>query len=536
MNSSADGDGPDDMPADELEAGRRLHQQGRLSDAQSLYAQVLAREPRNAEALQLMGLLAIQGRNPAAAVDLLSQALQAAPHVAGIYSNRAVALAALDRLDEALADYDRAIALQPDFPETYVNRANALARLGRLGDALLGYEAALALRPDHAAAALGRADILGHLGRHEDAAAAYDLAAGLNSANPVAHYNRGNVLRVLRRTEEAIAAYDRAVELDRDFAVAHHNRAFCLLQRGDFAEGWRAYEWRRRCPTFDDPRYGLDRLWTGEQSLAGKTLYVFPELFLGDMLQFCRYAVSAERLGARVVLGAPASMHELLQTLSPSLELIAEDAAPAAFDYQIPLLSLPGAFGADLSTLPGETAYLRADPGRAAKWKARIGEQGLRIGVVWQGSTLPYALPLQRSYPLAALYGISQVPGVRLVSLQKHNGLDQLERLPASMAVETLGDDFDPGPQAFVDTAAAMTCCDLVIAMDTSAAHLAGALGVPTWLALPYVADWRWLADRDDSPWYPSMRLFRQEARGDWAGVFARMESLLRTRQAPPSA
>jgi len=500
---------------------------GRLSDAQRIYTGILAREPDNAEALHLMGILAIQGRNPAAAVELLTRALAKGPGAAAIHANRAVALTALGRLDDAVADYDRAIALQPSLVEAHVNRANVLVRLDRLGEALAGYEAAVALDPAHAGAQLGRADMLNALRRHEEAVEGYDAAVALNPQHAVAHYNRGNLMRVLQRVDEAIASYDSAIALQPDFAVAHHNRAFCLLQKGELAAGWREYEWRRRCPTFEDARYGLDRLWTGQEDLKGKTLFIFPELFLGDMLQFSRYAVSAEARGARVLLAAPPSMHELLRTLSPTVELLAEDAVPTAYDYQIPLMSLPGAFGATLETLPGEIRYLRPDAGRVARWKGRIGAAGFKIGVVWQGSTLPYALPLQRSYPLAALRGLSRAPGVRLISLQKHNGLDQLDNLPDGMAVETLGDDFDPGPQAFVDTAAAMTCCDLVITMDTSAAHLAGALGVRTWLALPAVADWRWLIDREDSPWYPSMRLFRQHARGDWADVFARMEAAL---------
>jgi tetratricopeptide (TPR) repeat protein len=549
--------------AAELEAGRALHQQGRLGEAERIYVAVLDREPANPDALHLLGMIALQAGQPAAAVDLLSKALVGNPGAAGIYSNRAVALAALGRIGEAVADYDRAIALKPDFIEAHLNRANALSRLRQFEAALQGYDAVVELAPlnaeaycrrgdclqslaradealasyeraielngGHAAAHLGRGNLLNGLGRYEASAASYEAAVALNPANPVAHFNRGNLLRVLQQPDAAIASYDRAIALKPDFAIAQHNRAFCLLQKGELEAGFRAYEWRRKCPTFEDPRYDLDRLWTGDQDLSGKSLFIFPELFLGDMIQFCRYALAAERRGARVTLAAPANMHALLRTLSPTIALIGEDAIPAAFDLQAPLMSLPAAFGTTLARLPVEAGYLHPEPQRLSKWKARIGEGGLRIGVVWQGSTLPYALPLQRSYPLAALRDIAQVPGVRLISLQKHNGLDQLASLPAAMAVESLGGDFDPGPEAFVDTAAAMACCDLVIAMDTSAAHLAGALGVRTWVALPYIADWRWLIDRTDSPWYPSVRLFRQSVRGDWDDVFSRMRAALET-------
>jgi Flp pilus assembly protein TadD len=515
------------MAAD-LETGRNLHQQGRLTEAQRIYIEVLSREPDNAEALHLMGVLAIQGRQPVAAVHLLSKAISREANSAGMYSTRAVAFAALGRFEEALADHDRVIALQPASADAHNLRGDCLHVLQRRDEALASYQRAVELNPDHAAAHLGRADVLNEQGRHEAAAESYAAAVALNPANPIAHFNRGNVLRLLQRVDEAIASYDRAIALKPDFAVAHHNRAFCLLQKGDLDAGFREYEWRRKCPTFDDPRYALERPWNGEQDLSGKTLFIFPELFLGDMLQFCRFAVTAERRGARVMLAAPASMHELLRSLSPTIELLPEHAVPPGFDYQAALMSLPGAFGATLATLPVEAAYLRPDPARVERWKARIGGEGFKIGVVWQGSTLPYALPLQRSYPLAALQHLARLPGVRLISLQKHNGLEQLASLPDGMMVESLGDDFDPGPQAFVDTAAAMACCDLVIAMDTSAAHLAGAIGARTWVALPYVADWRWLIDRSDSPWYPSMRLFRQSTRGDWGAVFARMETALK--------
>lgn len=293
------------------------------------------------------------------------------------------------------------------------------------------------------------------------------------------------------------------------------------------AEGFAGYEWRRRCPSFEDPRYRLDRAWTGEEDLTGRTLYAFPELYQGDLIQFCRYVRMAERRGARVILSAPVQMHRLLRSLSPTLELIDESCQPDHFDYQCALMSLPLAFGVTLESLPGETAYLAAEPERIARWRSQIGSYGLKVGVVWQGSTLPYAIPLQRSYPLSMLEGLGRLPDVRLISLQKHGGLDQLASLPPGMTVETLGDDFDPGPDAFVDTAAAIAACDLVVTMDTSVAHLAGALGARTWVALPYVADWRWLDGRPDCPWYPNTRLFRQTVRGDWTGVFTTMESAL---------
>lgn len=362
--------------------------------------------------------------------------------------------------------------------------------------------------------------------RFVDALEAYREGLARTPDAPALHFNIGNTLRLLSRFEDAIAAYDAALALRPDFAMAHHNRALCVLQLGDLQAGFAEYEWRKACPTFDDPRYRLERPWRGE-AIAGKTLFVFPELFMGDLLQFGRYAYLAERMGARVRLAAPEAMHAILRSMSAAIDLLPADAAPADYDYQCALMSLPLVFGTTLDRIPRAPAYLRAEAPRIARWRARIGEEGFRIGVAWQGSTQPYALRLQRSFPLAALAPIAGLPGVRLVSLQKINGLEQLQSLPDGMRVETLGDGFDPGPELFVDTAAAMACCDLFITPDTSVAHLAGALGVPTWVALPQLADWRWFEGRGDSPWYPSVRLFRQGVRGDWTGVFAAMRAAL---------
>jgi hypothetical protein len=360
-------------------------------------------------------------------------------------------------------------------------------------------------------------------GRYEAALESWRAAVALDPRNVALRFNIGNALRYLRRRREAVAAYDEALALAPNFGMAHHNKATCLLQLGDYAGGFREYEWRKVCPGFaDDPRYKLPRPWRGED-LRGKTLYIYPELYQGDLLQFGRYARVAEEAGARVILGAPRAMHALLQTMSPTLTLVADDAEPPAYDVQAALMTLPALFGTTLQSVPAWPSYLRAEPARVEKWRRRIGGHGFKIGIAWQGS----ALAVQRSFPLAeAVTELGRTPGVRLISLQKHNGHDQLDALPAG-SVETLGEDFDPGPDAFLDTAAAMTCCDLFVTPDTSVVHVAGALGLQTWLAAPFVGDWRWLEEQTDTPWYSSVRIFRQPAPGDWASVFQAMAAAL---------
>jgi hypothetical protein len=358
-------------------------------------------------------------------------------------------------------------------------------------------------------------------GQWESALDRYRHAMRLAPKNPFLRYNAGNMLRRLQRFQAATEAYDQAIALEPGFAIARFMRATCLLQQGDLLEGFRELEWRKLCPTYDDRRYALPRQWAGED-LAGKTLFIYPELFQGDLLQFGRYALLAEMRGARVRLAAPQAMHALLGAMSPTIELLPADAAPQEEDLVSALMSLPAMFGTTLETVP-HGVYLRPEPARLAQWRHRIGDGGLRVGVVWQGS--PQAT--DRSFPLAAAAPIAAVPGVRLISLQKGGGLDQIDSLPPELRVELLGEDFDPGPDLFLDTAAALCACDLCVTADTSVAHLAGALGVRTWIALPWLADWRWMNDRRDTPWYPSARLFRQQTPGGWGGVFTEMAAAL---------
>jgi len=544
-----------------VQAGFELHRQGRFAEAGRIYQDVIRREPRNAEALHYLGLLLYQTGQFEPAAKEIARAIAIEPGVAAMHSNRGAALAALRRFAEAVDSYDAAIALQPGFAEAHANRANALRALHRLEEAVAGYDRALTLNADHAAAHAGRgaalrmlkrpldalasleralalapdqAETLNEqgaaledLGRHDEALASYDRAIALNRDDAVAYFNRGNVLKKLRRIDDAIASFEQAIARRPDFAEAHHNLAVCLLLQGRLEAGLREYEWRKQAPDFADGRAYPGQELTPGEDIAGKTLFIYPELFLGDQIQFARYVSLAEDRGAKVVLAAPPRLHALLRTLGPSVQIVASDAPPPAFDRHCALMSLPFAFATLPGNIPAPVPYLSADPGRTEAWRRTLGDDGFKVGVCWQGSTAPYATPMQRSFPLGELAGIARLPGVRLISLQKHDGLDQLDEVAGAMAVETLGAAFDGGPDAFLDTAAVVACCDLVITADTAVAHLAGALGAPTWIALPYVPDWRWELGRGDSPWYPTTRLFRQPSPGDWSSVFSEIASAL---------
>jgi hypothetical protein len=291
------------------------------------------------------------------------------------------------------------------------------------------------------------------------------------------------------------------------------------MRLGGLEQGLRLYEWRKKLPAPIEARNYHQPLWTGAEDLTGKTLFLYMEQGLGDTIHFYRYALMARARGARVVLSVQDRIVRLMQDADAQIEILGSAEVPQVFDYHAPLVSLALAFGTTLATIPAPIPYLRAQSRRVKDWAARIGGRGFKIGICWQGA----ASIAGRSFPLAALAPISQIENVRLISLQKGADAEQIAQ------VEDLGDDFDAGPDGFLDSAAVMESLDLVITADTALAHLAGALGRPAWVALRYVPDWRWFLGRADSPWYPQMRLFRQPAPGDWAAVVADMAVQLRT-------
>jgi len=463
-----------------------LHGQGRFDQAEALYLQVLAREPRHLDARHMLGVLrAYQDRNQEAH-DLIAPVVAADPGNALALANLGNVLLALERLDEALAVFDRSLAINPDYPSALLSRANLLQPLLRYEEALASYDRFLQFVPDYAEA----------------------------------WSNRGLALQNLGRLEEALDSFRRAEALDPVLAEAPLSRSLCHLLMQDFENGLPLYEWRKQMPTPKEARVYPAPLWTGAEDISGKILFCYIEQGLGDVIQYYRYVRFALERGARVILSVPGQLVALLRRATPSVDLIGWGAVPDVFDFHIPLASIPLAVGMGVETIPVAGHYLTAEPARVTRWKEKIGSHGFRIGIAWQGNNLVMGSE-GKSFPVAALAPVAALPGVRLIGLQKNAGSEQLNSLPSGMTVETY--DFDNGSDAFLDTAAMMRTCDMVISADTAPAHLAGALGVPTWVALKHVPDWRWFLGRDDSPWYPSLRLFRQPALGDWASVFAAM-------------
>jgi tetratricopeptide (TPR) repeat protein len=426
----------------------------------------------------------------------------------------------LNRFEEALESHDSALAQDQGLALAHLNRGSALAGLDRFAEALESFDRAIARDPGSALAHGNRGGALHRLGRLQEALESHDRAVALAPTLAHAHVSRGQTLAELGQYDRALEAFERALALDPQSQEAEFGRATTLLVMGRFREGWRSYEGRRRRVAADAFHPQGRPQWSGREDIAGKTLFIEAEQGLGDMIQFCRYAGLCADLGAQVILTASKSLIRLLQGLDPRIELRPQGSWPVAFDFHIPLMSLPMAFDAGEKGFIARMPYLRAEPERVEKWRRQIGMTGLKIAVCWQGGPGNPA----RAFPLAALAKIGLRAGVRFISLQKGAGCEQLD---GSLPIETLGEGYDRGPDALLDAAAVMEAVDLVISCDTSLAHLAGALARPIWVALKFAADWRYLTGRDDSPWYPTMRLFRQDSPGDWHSAFSKMDAAL---------
>jgi len=500
----------------------------RLDDALMSYDKAILLKPDYADAYVNRGLILKKVNRLDDALASYDKAILLKPTSAEAYNNRGNLLKELSRADDALLNYNKAIELKPDYAEAYSNRSTVLKDLNRFDDALESYDKAIYLKPDYAEAFSSRGNLLRELNRLEDALASCNQAIALRPDDAEAYNNRGLVLSDLNRLDEALASYDKAITLKPNYPEAYWNRGGIYLLKGQLRKGLEDYEWRKKARKGIKDPYPEASRWSGQHDLKGKRLFIFPELYLGDAIQFCRYALLAEKQGAKVIMATNDSLHALLKTMSPTIEFIPKNSRPEQFDYHCALMSLPFAFKTSMETIPADIPYLKAHPARIEKWKNRIGKDGFKIGICWQGSTLPYSIPMRRSFPLSLLNTVSQISGVRLISLQKSDGIEQLSNLPDGMRVQTLGDDFDSGPDAFLDAAAVMENLDLIISADTAVAHLAGAMGRPTWIALKDVPDWRWFQNQSVSPWYPTMRLFRQTQRDDWLGVFAQIEAELK--------
>ncbi len=469
-----------------------LYRAGDLPGAERAYRRAVEIDPSVAEAWYLLGAIEQVQRKPVEAEAHCRMALALAPQHAGARNNLGVLLLTRREAEEAAECFRAVLRVQPDHVDAYSNLGTALQMLGKHEEAVECYRLALEGRPGHVDA----------------------------------HSNLGNALRQLGQLPAAIACYDEAARLAPEHPQVRLSRGLAWLQTGDFARGWVEHEWRFKCPGFALPEF--DRpCWDGS-SLGGRPILLYADHGLGDALQFIRYARAVRKRGGKVVVACRKPLERILAT-APGVWRVAPEGSPISeVEVYAPLMSLPRIFETRLETIPAEVPYLSPIARLVQHWRHafrwRVGND-FKVGVAWQGNP-GHAGDRERSFRLEQLEPLARVPGVRLVGLQQGAGLEQIESLGDRFEVIELGSR----QSDLMDTAALMKSLDLVIVPDTSLAHLAGAIGIPVWLALPVAPDWRWMLGRDDSPWYPTMRLFRQARWGDWDELFQRMAAELERR------
>jgi tetratricopeptide (TPR) repeat protein len=472
-----------------FDAGNASYLRGDFEEAAALYRQVLQHAPQHLESYNNLGAaLADLGQFDAAMASYL-RALQIHPDYYDAHFNLGNALKALEHPTAAAASYRRAAELQPLRPESHYCLAICLARLGALGESEASYRSALALRADY----------------------------------PEAWTALGLLLFEQGRFDESLACHAEALRLRPDFAEGHRNRSLVRLLLGDLPGGWADYEWRWQCADFVPLRLPQPR-WQGE-NLPEQILMLHGEQGIGDVLQFVRYAPRVKERVGRVILATRGELIPLLRSCPGLDQLVDRDGELPAVDVHCPLMSLPLIFATAVKTIPAPIPYVYATPKQIEFWRARLGDfSGLRVGIAWQGSA-GNKYYREHGISLSALAALTSVPNVQWINLQK--GLSR--ELASEVPLPLVNLDLDASGGAFLDTAAVVSLLDLIISFDTSIAHLAGAMGRPVWIVLPRVPDWRWLLDRQDSPWYPTARLFRQTETGNWEPPLHQIVEALRS-------
>jgi tetratricopeptide (TPR) repeat protein len=533
--------------------GVALDGQGQPEEAVIHFRKAVKLDPNLAEAHSNLGNLLLTNGSPEEAVVHCREALRLRPSYAEAENNLGNALQTLGHLDQAVAHFGRALELRPDFPEAHWNLGNALKILGKVDQAVAQCKEAVRLRPDSAEAHNSLGNALVNQGNLEEGIAHFDRALKISPDYSGAHNNLGIALMCQGKKDDALSHFEQALRLKSDLPEDHYERAILWLLRGNYEQGWPEYEWRWK-RTHISPRPFDPPLWDGSR-LNHQTILLHAEQGLGDTLQFIRFAQPVKEHGGRVIVECHPELMPLLKYAKGINQLVGRGSPLPAFDVHAPLLSLPGILHVSRESIPASIPYLQADMELVKHWRRELRESDARspmsdvkshssdlatclsplaprfkIGIAWQGNKT-YRADRQRSIPLEQFKRLADLPGVRLISLQKGPGAEQLsdnwQLATDNCNMLDFADRLDRAAGAFMDTAAVIKNLDLVITSDTAVAHLAGALGVPVWVALAVVPDWRWLLERADSPWYPTMRLFRQTRYGRWDDVFERMAAAL---------
>jgi Tfp pilus assembly protein PilF len=506
-----------------LKIADRYHRSGDIQQAQAQYQRILRVEPCRPEALHALGIIAFQLKKYENASSLIGKAIENKPKVPQFHYNLGLVFISLKRQEKAIQAFKMAIEINPDYADAHYNLGLALKKQQQFEKAVLNFKQVIKLTPDDADAYYNLGNTYEALDRHEPAAENYRLAIKKNGAFSGAFNNLALVLKAMGRIDEAISHFREAVRLQPSFAEAHWNLSLALLINGQFEEGWKEHEWRFRRGE-KSTIYPYDfaiPLWAGSR-FGGKRLFVHSEQGFGDTFQFIRYLPMVKHLGGTVVFETFGPLLEIIKGF-PGIDKLVEISPDRRHveicDYYVPLMSLPMLFTTDIPTIPSNFPYIFADPEKVEQWKNRINKKGYKIGIVWAGKP-EHENDGNRSCTLEYFSPLTGIPGVVIYGLQKGDAARQAETLDGMKKII----NFDRELTGFSETAAAIENLDLVISVDTALVHLAGAMGKPVWTLLPYAPDWRWLLERKDSPWYPTMRLFQQPARGDWGAVFDKVK------------
>lgn len=490
------------------ESGWQHYTAGRWAEAQALYKKVLAEEPHQSDALRMLALAEFNSGNHAEGLNLIREAVQSQPWSSDYAVNLGQMLMALGRHEEAVDAYRQALQIEPHFAPAHRYLGNALKAVNRPEEAIAEYRQSLVYQPDSAEANNDLGNLLLKIDQIDEALLVLRKALASRPDFTDAWINYGNALHAVGQMDDALAAYNRALAIKADHPGSRWNLGLTYLMQGDYPRGWAEYEWRFKAGIVTDPNFFQPR-WAGED-LNGKRLLIHAEQGMGDTLQFCRYLPLLAGRGGKIVFQSPQALARLMQRISGVDQVIPVGEPLPPFDLQCPLGSLPNVLKTTLQTIPNEIPYLQPDPARIQYWRNRVPtDNRLKVGLVWGGRAIPQPL---RSMPLTQLAGLANVQNVWFCSLQKGEASAETRNAPGGLQIT----DWTTELTDFAETAALIANLDLVIAVDTSVAHLAGALGKPVWIMLRHAPDWRWFLGRSDSPWYPTAMLFRQPRPGEW--------------------
>lgn len=485
-----------------LEKALKLHRSGSFSEAINIYQQLIKKTPNDASVLFLYGTAEYQIGNRLEGIALLYQSLKIQPNNPDAYNNIGNALKDMNHFEEAINCYDLAIGLRPDYAHALNNKGVALKELSRFDEAITCYSEAIKFKSDY--------------------------------AEP--HNNIANIYTAQKKTIEALNLYDKAIGIDPSYAPSYWNKSLLKLLLGEYDEGWKLYEWRWRYGAKNLVRHIPAPLWLGNESLENKTIYIYSEQGLGDTIQFCRYIKLLANLGAKVIFEVQNPLIKTLKNIEGVHEVVAIGSSLPKVDFHCPLLSLPLAFKTLVDTIPDQIPYIKPDTIKVEKWRQRLDKnETLRVGLVWSGGFRPdqpelWQVNKRRNLDLQYLKKLN-IKGINFYSLQKGEPAEsEFKNLDSSSWDGPLIKNYVDELYDFSDTAALIENLDLVIAVDTSTAHMAAAMGKEVWLLNRYDTCWRWFLDRNDSPWYPTVRIFRQPTPGDWQSVINEVRDALQTK------